>query len=142
MHVEHAIRIDAPPEVVWRVTADVERWPEWTPTVTSVQRVGSGPFGIGSVARIKQPAQPEAEWVVTQVERGRRFAWETRRAGLHMVGIHEIAAEGTGTKNRLRVEATGSVAVLLWPILKYVMRRALADENQGLKKRSEQIATS
>jgi hypothetical protein len=59
-----------------------------------------------------------------------------------MTGIHEITAEGTGTLSRLRVEVTGAVAVLLWPLLRYAMRRALADENQGLKKRSEQIAAS
>jgi carbon monoxide dehydrogenase subunit G len=142
MHVEHSIHIDAPPEVVWRVTEDVERWPEWTPTVTSVQRVGSEPFGLGSVARIKQPAQPEAEWVITEFENRRRFAWETRRTGLHMAAIHDLAAEGTGTRNLLRVEASGAVAVLLWPILRYALRRALADENQGLKKRAEQMAMS
>lgn len=140
MRVEHVIHIDAPPETVWRVTEDVERWPEWTPTVTSVQRVGSSPFGLGSVARVKQPAQPEAEWVVTAYERGRRFAWETRRTGLHMIGTHEISPEGSGTKNLLRVEANGPVAVLLWPVLTFAIRRALSDENQGLKKRAEEVA--
>jgi hypothetical protein len=107
-----------------------------------VKRVGGGPFGLRSVAGIKQPGQPEAEWVVTAFESGRRFAWETRRAGLHMIGSHQITAEGTGPLNRLRVEASGAVAMLLWPVFRYALGRALADENQGLKERSEQIAAS
>ena len=66
MRVDDVIHIDAPPEVVWAVTQDVGRWPEWTPTVTAVTRVDQGPFGLGSVARIKQPLQPQAPWVVTE----------------------------------------------------------------------------
>jgi uncharacterized protein YndB with AHSA1/START domain len=140
MRVEHSMDIDAPPELVWQVTEDVEQWPEWTPTVTSVVRLSAEPFGLGSVARIKQPAQPEAEWVVTEFETGRRFAWESRRKGLHFIGTHEVSANGTGTKNLLRVEARGALAVLLWPILKVATRRALVAENKGLKKIAEQIA--
>ena len=36
MEVENTIHIEAPPAIVWAVTVDVERWPEWTPTVESV----------------------------------------------------------------------------------------------------------
>lgn len=140
MRVEDVIHVDASPEVVWAVTRDVERWPEWTPTVTSVTRVDRGAFGLGSVARIKQPLQPESEWVVTEFADGRRFAWETRRRGLRMTGTHEISPDGAGTTSVLRVEAQGAVAVLLWPLLRLAMRRALADENRGLKARCEEIS--
>jgi hypothetical protein len=143
MTIENTIQINAPLEVVWRVTADVERWPEWTPTVTSVRLIGGGPIGPGSVARIKQPAQPESEWRVTVFEPGRRFAWETRRRGLRMVGLHELEVAGAGTTNTLRVEAEGALAVLLWPVLRLALRQALADENRGLKQRCEaEVAAS
>jgi uncharacterized membrane protein len=142
MTVEDAIHIEAPPDVVWRVTEDIERWPEWTPTIASVVRVGQAPWGPGSIARIKQPGQPEAEWVVTEYEPERRFAWATRRQGLRMVATHEISADGAGTKNVLRVEAEGPVAVLLWPVLRLAMRRALSVENAGLKRYSEQASGS
>ena len=138
MTITDAIHIDATPAVVWAVTQDVERWPEWTPTVTSVRRLDTKPFGLGSVARIKQPMQPEADWVVTEFSSGRRFVWETRRTGLHMTGTHELAPQGAGTRNVLRVDAKGAVAVMLWPLLRLAMRKALADENRGLKARCEQ----
>ena len=41
------VEIQAPPALVWEIMRDVKRWPEWTPTVTSVRlmhralRVGS-----------------------------------------------------------------------------------------------------
>jgi uncharacterized membrane protein len=31
-----SIDIEAPVEQVWEVLREVERWPEWAPTVTSV----------------------------------------------------------------------------------------------------------
>lgn len=138
MTVEDAIRIDAPPDLVWRVTVDVERWPEWTPTVTSVARVGRASLGRGSVVRIKQPGQPESEWTVTEFEPRERFAWASTRPGMQMVATHEMAPDGAGTKNVLRVAARGPLAVFLWPLLRFFVRRALSSENGGLKTYCEQ----
>jgi len=142
MNIEHTIRIAAPSEVVWQVTADVERWPDWTPTVKSVIRLGAEPLGPGSEVMIEQPGQPPAVWIVTVFEPGRRFAWRTSRRGLSMVGTHDLISEGDGTENVLRLEASGWVAVLLSPILRLAIRRALARENQGLRARCEAIAAS
>ena len=142
MIVENRISIAAPAAIVWQVTEDVERWPAWTPTVTSVKRMTSGPFGPGSIARIKQPAQPESEWVVTEFTPGRSFSWETRRRGLRMVGSHEIVPTSDGSESILRVEASGLVGRILWPILRPAMAGAIKAENRGLKARCEQIAAA
>lgn len=142
MNVEDVIRISASPEVVWAVTQDVERWPEWTPTITSVKRLDEGAFGLGSRARLKQPGQAEAEWVVTEFDVGRRFAWQTRRPGLRMTATHELSGEGEATTNTLRVRADGIIALLLWPVLSLALRRALVQENRGLKARCEALATA
>lgn len=139
MIVRDVIYIEAPPEAVWDVTLDVERWPEWTPTVTSATLLDDGILKLGASARIKQPGQAEARWVVTAYESGRRFTWETRRPGLHMIATHEISRSGSGTQNALVMEAKGALAVLLRPVLRQTIRRALAAENLGLKKRCEEI---
>ena len=137
MRVEHSIYIGAPVETVWSVTQDVERWPEWTPTVTSVQLVGERVLRVGATARIKQPLQPESEWLVTDYIPGNRFSWETTRLGLRIVATHELSEEQGGTRNVLTVNATGPVAVLLWPVLRLAMQKALSDENAGLKRHCE-----
>ena len=140
MTVEDAIYIEARPDVVWTVTVDVARWPEWTPTVTSVVRIDDGPFGLGSVALIKQPGQPPSEWTVTAFIPGKRFWWETRRTGLQMRAMHEVAPEGSGTTNLLRVEVTGILAVLFWPVLRLAVPHALSRENGGLKAQCEDLS--
>ena len=140
MHADHSTMIDAPPDVVWAVTTDVERWPELTPTVTSVVRLDDGPFGLGSAARIKQPGQPEAVWTVTEFVPGEAFKWETHRRGLRMTGAHRVTPSGDRTTSRLSVEASGLVATLFGPVLRLLTQHALVQENRGLKERCEAIA--
>ena len=138
MKVVHTIHIDAPVDRVWSVTTDVERWPDWTPTVTSVVLVDKGVLALGSRARIKQPLQREAEWQVTEFTQGRRFAWQTVRAGMRMIGTHHMAEEQGGTRNVLTIEATGPVAFITWPLLRFAVQQTLSRENEGLKRHCEE----
>ena len=32
--------IDAPPDVVWSLLTDTQRWPEWGPSIVGVERIG------------------------------------------------------------------------------------------------------
>jgi hypothetical protein len=48
-----SVEIRASSERVWEVLSDLEGWPAWTPTVTSVQRVDRGPLAVGSRVRIR-----------------------------------------------------------------------------------------
>lgn len=139
MHVEHVTPIAAPPDLVWSVVTDVERWPDLASTMTSVVRLDDGPFRLGSQARIKQPAQPEAVWTVTEFAAGEGFTWETRRAGLRMAGVHRVTPSGTGSTNHLAIDAEGPLAVLFGILLRPLIRKALEEENAGFKARCEAL---
>lgn len=141
MKLENSIHIDAPRETVWSVTEDIDRWSEWTPTVESIQRLDQGSFDVGSTALIKQPGQPEARWIVTSLTRGESFTWESNIRGIRVIATHELASAQNGTRNLLRIELSGFVALLLWPLIRSSVRRSIEQENTGLKKRCESLGS-
>ena len=51
--IEVRSRIDASPEDIWRVLVDVERWPEWTPSITRLEKLDPGDLRVGQRVRIE-----------------------------------------------------------------------------------------
>src|SRR5512146_2339144 len=102
------IDIDAAPDRVWPVMRDAERWPEWTPTVTKVRRLDSGPVAVGNRFFIHQPKLPPARWVLTELDHARRsFTWVTRGPGMHLHARHVVENLGGRSRARLSLEFSG-----------------------------------
>jgi hypothetical protein len=137
---EHSIEIAAAPAVVWGVLIDVERWPEWTATERSVERLESTPFGLGATARLDVLDAGVAVWTVVAFEEGRSFAWEATNRGIRGIANHEITPIGTESRVLLTIDAPGLLATLVAPIIGRVMLRNLKIEAEGLKARSEELA--
>jgi carbon monoxide dehydrogenase subunit G len=131
------IDIDAPPEKVFEVLCDVERWPEWTPTVSRVQRLDKGPLAVGSSARVRQPKLRPAVWQVTEFEDNRNFTWTTRAPGLRMKAGHLVEPRGSGSRVALSFEMSGLIAPLVSRMYGGLIEQYVAAESQGLKNRSE-----
>jgi uncharacterized membrane protein len=132
--------IDAPADVVWQLTADVTAWPEYMPTVQSVERLEEGPLRAGARAMIKQPGQRRALWTVTELTPGRTFSWESRRRGMTMTGSHRVDPEGAGSRNTLTITMSGPLTPVLGPLLGPLMRRVLRTENACFAERAEHRA--
>lgn len=139
METSTTVEIDAPPERVWDVLADVERWPEWSETVDAVVRLGGDGLGVGSRVRIEQPKLPPAEYVVTACEPGREFTWETRSPGVRVTAWHRVTPRGDGGSSVwLAVRQSGPVGAVMGRLFfKGLTERYLALEAAGLKARSE-----
>lgn len=136
-HFSISVEIQASPDRVWAVLRDIERWPEWTPTVTSIQRVDCGPLAVGSRARIRQPKLPPAEWQVTELEEGRSFTWVTRRPGVRVTARHWIEAEGAESRTTLSLQFSGFFGPLVARLTRRLNQRYLALEAKGLRERIE-----
>ncbi len=135
----HAIDIAAPPSRVWEVWMDLERWPEWTTSMRSLERLDPAPLALGHALRIHQPRVAPLVWRVTELVPGKRFTWESRSLGIHSVATHELEAlPGGGARVRLSVRQTGWLAILLRGWLEGLTRRYVALEAAGLKQRCEQ----
>ena len=132
-----SIEIAAPPEQVWPVMRDVERWHEWTPTIISVTRQDAGPLRAGSRAVVRQPKLPLGTYVVTSVDEGRAFTWENRAAGVLGVAHHRIEPTGSGSRVSLDVEFHGPLAWLVSAFYGRLTQRYIETEAAGLKRRVE-----
>lgn len=138
MNVELSIEIAANSRRVWDVITDVERWPEWTPSTTSVERLDEGPFRLGSTARVKQPRMKELTWEVTSVDPGREFAWRASGMGARTIAFHSIEPRDENhSVVTLRIEQEGALVPLMAPMLKRFALRYMRMEAEGLKRRSE-----
>ena len=131
------LTIEAPIDVVWRLTAGVEDWPAITPTMTRVVRLDDGPLRVGSRARIKQPRQTEAVWTVTRFEEGRGFTWQTSRPGLTMVGSHLLREVDGGCHNTLVLELTGFAAPLVGRLVGRTIQQSIDTENASFRAAAE-----
>ena len=138
--VERAsIMIDAPIEVVWSVFTDVERWPEWASSFTSVELV-DGPMRLGAKARIRQPGLPTVIWEVTKWEPGRSWTWTATSPGARTEASHVLTRVGDRTVAEQSIIPSGPIGRLAALVWRSLTRRYLAIEAAGLKQRSEQIA--
>jgi hypothetical protein len=137
MRFEAAINIDATPGRVWEVFSDVQRWPEWTASITSVELLTPGPLAVGSQARIRQPKLPTTVWTVTELVEGSHFVWESRAPGVRSVGGHYVQAEGSGARATSRLDQHGVGGALIGRLYAGLTKRYLAMETAGLKERSE-----
>jgi carbon monoxide dehydrogenase subunit G len=138
IHIERTIKINAPPDRVWTVMKDVERWPEWTESMKSVERLDKGDFGLGSKAKLKIRRSPNANvWTVTELTPNRSFTWETNSGGVKGVATHVIEPDGNSSKVTLTVDLSGPVATIFSPIIAGQSRKNVDMEAEGLKRRSE-----
>jgi hypothetical protein len=138
MIIRSTVDIAAEPKHVWAVMSDVERWPEWTSSVTNVELLDRGPLGVGSRVRIRQPRLPVALWTVTSIEPERYFAWRSVTPGLTSVATHRIEPLGPErSRVDLAVEWSGLLARLINLVYGGLSRRYVATEAQGLKGRCE-----
>jgi uncharacterized membrane protein len=133
-----AVDIGAPPEIVWQVMRDVERWHEWTSSVTSIRILGGVPLAVGARAIIRQPRFPPAVWKVINLTPGRGFTWKSGFPGAWVHAEHSIEGTSTGSRVALRLRYEGLIGELMARMTRDITNRYLALEAAGLKRRSEE----
>jgi hypothetical protein len=134
-----SVEIAAPPEIVWPIMEDAERWHEWTPSVRSI-RLLDKPLRAGSRAIIRQPRFPPALWTVTALEPGRSFTWKSGLPGMWVHAHHSVEPVAGGTRATLRLHYEGALARLMGRLTRGITKRYLDYEASGLKARSEAAA--
>src|ERR1700674_1682157 len=115
MITDCGVDIDAPAAVVWDVFSDVERWPEWTASVTRLVALDGPGLAVGKRFEIKQPRMPKLVWEVTEVNPGASRTWVQRSPGGGSTAArHDVVPQADGhTLVRQQLDQRGAVGALI-----------------------------
>lgn len=114
---------------------DVARWPEWTPSVSRLVPLTSGPLRVGSRVRIHQPKLPPAWWRVTELKPGAEFTWVNTAPGLKVTARHAVETITAGSRIALSLRYEGLFGPWLASWTRVLIERYLRMEAEGLKAR-------
>ncbi|QAY69410.1 SRPBCC family protein [Xylanimonas protaetiae] len=137
MRYDTTVDIAASPDAVWGVLEDVEAWPRWTRSMTSVRRTAAGHLLPGEHVKVRQPGLPAADWTVTAVDPGASFTWVSKSPGVTTSGTHVVAPTASGSRVTLTIEQHGPLAPLVGVMLGGKTRRFVEIEAAGLRDRLE-----
>jgi uncharacterized protein YndB with AHSA1/START domain len=124
------IEIAAPPDAVWDVVTDFERWPSWLRDVKSMSV--EGPVAPGTVLRWKAGPGTITS-TIQRVERPRLIAWTGRTLGIDAIHFWHFEERDGGTFVRTEESYDGLTARLLRRSLQKTLDTALDDGLQDLK---------
>jgi uncharacterized membrane protein len=141
MITEDSVEIDASAQLVWEVFSDVQRWPEWTASVTSLVGKDGANLAVGKRFSIKQPGMSKLVWKVTEIDHGSSWTWVQRSPGVLVTARHNVIAQPDGrTLVRQQLEQRGVLGALVGRMMIKKTKRFLELEAQGLKARSEELS--
>jgi len=140
---ENSVEINAPARSVWDISSDVERWPDWTKSVTSVVPLDGPGIEVGKRFEIKQPRLPKLVWEVTHVDPGVSWTWRQRSPGGTTLGCHEVLSQNDDrTLVRQSIDQRGPIGVTVGLLMLRLTKRYLALEAAGLKQHCERLRRS
>src|SRR5687768_14870791 len=102
-----SIDINTPAERVYEVMIDIDRWHEWTPSISSIKRLDGTAFELGKRVMIRQPKLPPAMWTISRIDPNRRFEWVNRSPGLKVTGHHSVEPTANGSRATLALNYQG-----------------------------------
>lgn len=135
--VHHEITIDATPEKVWQVLTDMEKYPEWNPTMQLV----SGEVKEGNKVRYQFTQDPEnvseMDAVVVEVSPNEVL---NQKGGMPMILTfdHRYIIEESGNQTKMTIhEDYAGIGVNFWN--PKAVEEAYGRLNEALKARVESL---
>jgi ligand-binding SRPBCC domain-containing protein len=122
-HDQLSVHIDAPPEVVYALIADVTRTPEFSPEIVSCTWLGgaTGPAAgarFEAVNKVTRGPTWKNRPVVITAESGREFAFSrTEKLSGTLVWRYQFQPDGGGTRLTESYEVTRPISRLGWFII-------------------------
>jgi len=134
--VQFESEIQAKPDKVWDILADVEGWPKWAADTDFTKLITPAPLKEGSKFEAKIGGM-KGDMTVTKADRPRSIIWSAKKLGIKAVHGWEFQERGGKTIATTQETMSGLMVLPLYFLLrtKYskVVKKWLAD----LKARAE-----
>lgn len=140
MQVNAEAEIAAPPDRVWRILTDLDRYPEWNPYLSRVE----GELGVGNTLVVNAGSTEGKNWrfkpTVTILDPGRELRWQGHLLTRGLFSGEQFFLLRALDSGQTRLVQGGNFAGLL---LKYMgsfltdTARGFVGMNQALKARAE-----
>jgi uncharacterized protein YndB with AHSA1/START domain len=131
------IDVSAPPEVVWDVLTQFERWPQWNPEVKSMSF--EGPLAADSEFRWKAGPGTIIS-TLEQVEPPRFIRWRGRTLSVKATHEWRLEPSGAGTHVETEESFAGVLARLLKGQFQKTLDKSLSEGLEHLKREAERRA--
>ncbi|OOG37207.1 SRPBCC family protein [Polaromonas sp. A23] len=135
MQVEHSVLVNAAPERLFSLYADVSNWNRWDPD-TKASSIG-GPFQAGTRGSLTPTKGNTVPMLLTSVVSDRSFTVEVRIPLFRMVFEHELLPMEEATKVIHRVTFSGALAFLLGRVIGSQLNKGLPVTLAKLKASAE-----
>lgn len=136
-------RVNASPDRVWEILTDFDRWPEWNPSIPSIE--GEARLGSTVAMTLAMPGRPSAsvKATLTEVVPERRLVWDgTLGAKVLFAGHREFLIEPQPDETVLFTHVE-DVSGVLFPLFRAFMGGAIQSHHQNLntalKARAEEL---
>ncbi len=136
LQFRHEIFINATPEQVWRVLADMEHWPAWNTDVTYLTLKGELKPGTQFVWKEKG-AKPTS--YLQSVLPDQQLGWTGKAMGLSAVHIFTLVPQNGGTLVVQEESLEGWLVSVFKPVVRKLGNSGMVHWNNALKRRVEAI---
>jgi uncharacterized protein YndB with AHSA1/START domain len=128
------IEIQAEPEVVWDVLADINGWPSWNPEVKSAELMG----GLREQSVFRWKARPGTiTSTLERVDRPREIGWRGKSMGFNAVHVFKLEPHAGGTKVHTEESIDGFFARLFKGSTRKTLQKGLDGSLANLKTEAE-----
>ena len=115
MRFESSTEINATPERIWATLSDPEEWPRWIPSLKKIEKLSTGPLGVGSQFRITARASITVglSMKITEFVPGERVVMQGKVLGTKLTRYYSLTSINGHTRVTAGGEASGWLACLI-----------------------------
>jgi len=133
---QHSVTTSAHPEEIWRLWADVRRWPEWNGDIEAIEL--EGPFAPGSRIVMTPHGQNPIDLRIAEAVEPEVFVDEASFDAVTVRTTHRVERiAGEGSRVTYRMEISGPAADTMGPELGAAISADFPETLAALAERAE-----